>query len=796
MVSDLRYAFRHMRRNPGVTAVAVITLALGVGANTAMFSVVNAVLLRPLPYADADRLVSIRAQIPSRNIYDAFLEYNTYTDFWRPARSFESMASFTPGSISFAAGVDPERLAIERVNAGFLSVTGMRPLLGRDFLQAEDQPGGPRVAILGHAFWQRRFASDASILGRTIQLDRAPYSVIGVLPADFEPYGPNIDLYLPMAAPSARAPGMPTVGVMARLRPGIRIEAAQAEIDAACKRWVQQTRYPNDWGARVMTIRRFMIRDVRSSVIVLAVAVGLVLLIACVNVANLLLARAGARQREMAIRGAMGAGRSRLARQLLTESAALGVIASTLGLLAAWGGVRALSAASTKYLPFQKQIAIDGPVLAFTVAAGLLTTLLFGLAPAIAGAHAGLAGNLKEGERGGESRSSIKARAVLVVLEVALGLLLAIGSTLTVRSLARLQAVDAGFRAAGVLKATLSLRGDSYAKPEQRVNFFNALSEKVHAIPGVMASGLASHLPFGSSKSGAGVTVEGAPPARPGELPIAFVRAVDPNYLQAIGVRLWKGRFFDNRDLTGPPVAIINETMARKCWPNQDAVGKRYGVGRENIQWITVVGVIRDLRQSNLAEDPDLETYLPYREMPGNTMSIVVRTASSPMSAAPALRAAVRELDKELPLSEVGLLEENVDRSLRARRFSAALLAGFAGLALVLAAVGIYGVVSYSVTRRRHEIGIRMALGAEQVRIAGMIVGRAVALAGAGVVVGLAAALALTRLIRSMLFAVSATDPLVFSGASLFLLAVAAGSAYIPAMRAARVDASIALREE
>jgi len=593
-------------------------------------------------------------------------------------------------------------------------------------------------------------------------------------------------------------PGMPTVGVIARLKVGATIQTAQAEIDAACRRWVQQTRYPNDWGARILTMHDFMVRDVRSSVIVLAVAVGLVLLIACVNVANLLFARAGARQREMAIRGAIGAGRGRLVRQLLTESAALGGIASVLGLVAAWAGVRALSAASTSYIPFQRQVSIDGTVLAFTIAAALLTTVLFGLAPAIAGAQAGLAGNLKEGARGGESRRTGNARALLVVVEVALGLLLAIGATLTMRSLARLQAVDPGFRAAGVLRATLSLRGDSYAKPEQRVNFYNALTEKVRSMPGVMAAGLVSDLPFGGSKSGSAVTVEGAPPVRPGESLIAFIRSIDTNYLPALEVRLLKGRYFDTRDSRGPGVGIVNDTMARKCWPNQDPVGKRYGLGRDpnSVQWITVIGVIGDLRQSSLAEEPDLETYLPFRQAPGNTMSVVVRTSHDPMSAAPALRAAVRGLDRDLPLADVGLLEENVDRSLRARRFSAALLAGFAALALILAAVGIYGVISYSVTRRTHEIGIRMALGAERLRIAEMVVARSVLLAAIGVVIGVSAALALTRLIRSMLFAVSATDPLVFAGASLFLLFISSIAAYIPAMRAAHVDASVALRDE
>ncbi len=796
MFQDVLYGLRTMAKSPGVTAVAVITLALGIGANTAMFSVMDAVLLRPLAYRDPDRLVTILAQLPSRNIFGAFIEYNTYGEWWKArSQSFESMAAYTPGSINLTSGSEPERLLVYRVNAGFTGMAGLRPLAGRDFLPEEDRPDGPKVAILAHRLWQRRFAGDRALIGRQISLDRASYTVVGILPPEFDLYGDEVDAYLPIAASTARAPGMPSVGVHARLKPGVTLARAQAEIDSLCRAWVDQYHYPNDWGARVWRVRDYAVRTVRSSVIVMGVAVALVLLIACANVANLLLARAGARQREMAIRCALGASRWRVVRQLLTESALLGMAGALLGLATAWAGVRALAAAKP-YLPFQKSAAVDGRVLAFTLAAAVATVLLFGLAPALAAVRPGVAANLKEGVRGGgEGIRTSRFRGVLVAGEVALALLLAIGASLMMRSMARLSAVDPGFRSDHVWKGFVTLRGENYTEPVKRVNFYRALTAKAAAIPGVTGVGLTSHLPFGHSKTGSNVAIEGAPPPKPGEATIVFSRTVDTGYFPALQVRLARGRFFDEHDPPGHPVAIINEAFARKGWGSQDPVGKRFGDGRPD-HWMTVVGVIHNLRQDSLDQDPDPESYMPYTQTPGPTMALVVRSAGDPERLAPAIRKAVREIDKELPLADVGLLAENVAQSTRSRRFSTWVLGGFAALALLLAAVGIYGVISYSVARRTHEIGVRMALGAERGRIAAAVVGRALLLAAIGVVLGVAGAIALTRLLRSMLFGVSPTDPLTFAGASLFLLAVAALAGYIPARRAAGIDPGIALREE
>ena len=796
MWKDVRYAIRTMVKSPGVTIVAVLTLALGIGANTAVFSVVNAVLLRPLPYRDPARLVTIYAQIPSRNISGAFVEYHTFGDFWRAqSRSFESMIAFAPGWATLVTNNEPERIFIHRVNAGFLSTIGVQPALGRDFLPQEDQPGAARVAMLSQRLWKRRFGGDRALLGQAILLDRISYTVVGVLPAEFEFYGADVDAYMPIASSTARVRGMPSVGVHARLKNGVSVESAQAEIDGLCRRWTAQFPYPKDWGARVWTIRDWAVRDVRTSVVVLAVAVWIVLLIACANVANLLLVRAGARQREIAIRRTLGAGGGRIIRQLLTEGALLGSIACALGLLAAWGGVRALAAASTAYLPFQKNVSVDGTVLCFTLATSLATVLLFGLAPALAAAHGGLSENLKEGGRAGEGTRRKRLRSALVIAEVALALLLAIGAALTARSLVLLQAVNPGFQPAGVLRATITLPVEGYNDAPKRVNFFRTLVERVQSIPGVTAAGLVSHLPFSNSKSASDVVIEGAPPRRAGEQWIAFDRAADPGYFPAIGVRLIRGRFFDSRDPAGPPVAIVNETMARRCWPGQEPIGKRFSQGPRGAL-MTVVGVVGDLRQSSLAGEPDLEDYVPHKQAGNATMALVVRTSLDPLRLAPAIRAAVGGLDKDLPLANLGALAEDISHSNRARRFSVALLAAFAGIALALAAVGIYGVISFSVARRAHEIGIRIALGAERGRITAMVVRRAAGLGLAGVAIGAAGALALTRLLRSMLFGISATDPAVFVGASLFLLAVAAVAGYIPARRAARVDPCVALREE
>ncbi len=794
MLKDLFYAVRTMARNKAVAAVAIITLALGIGANTAMFSVINAVLLRPLPYKDPGRLVTIWAGIPRLNVPLAFVEYTTYADWWRAqSRSYESMFAYTPGSANLTSNGDPERIDLMRVGAGFLSVLGLRPALGRDFTFEEDQAGAPRVAMLSDGLWKRRFGADRGVIGRTLVLDQNSYTITGVMPPGVGLFE-RADLFTPIASSTARVPGAPSVGAYARLKPGVSIRAAQTEMDGICRRWVQHSHYVEDWGARVWPLRDFLVRDVRTSVVVLAVAVGLVLLIACANVANILLARAASREREIAIRCTLGAGRMRIVRQLLTESALLAAVAGGLGLLLAWGGVRVL-ASSESHVPFLKNASIDLPVLCFSLGAALVTTLLFGLAPALAAARTALAENLKEGGRGGtDSVRRSRVRAALVTAEVALALLLVIGAALTVRSLARLQSVDPGFRAEGVLAAYVTLPGSSYSDPGKRVSFFRAVLERLESTPGVKSAGMVSHLPFSHFKSGTGVVVEGAPAARPEDQPIVFGLMIDPKYFQTMGIRLLRGRFFTPHDGSQSLVTIINETMAKRCWPKQDALGKRFGNGRG--WWVTVIGITADARNTSLADEPDGEYYLPYLNTPMPSMALVIRTGMDPLRLAPSIRAAVRELDKDLPVSGFSDLAETVTNSTAARKFSVTLLGIFAGMALLLAAVGIYGVITYMVTRQTHEFGVRMALGAGRGRIAGMVVRRAMLLACSGAGAGLAGALALTHLLRTMLFGISPNDPAVLVGGTVFLLAVAALAAYIPARRATRVDPMTALRCE
>ena len=794
MRKDFLYALRNMAANPLPSALIIATLALGLGANTAIFSVVNAVLLRPLPYREPDRLVTILARIPRLKIEGAHVEYNNYAEWWRDrAQSFESMAAFTPKSVNLTSGDEPQRVRAMRVSATFFSVIGTKLAIGRDFRPEEDQPGAPQVAVLANGLWKRRFAGDPGIVGKPIVLDGSSYDVVGVLPANFA-ITPE-EIFIPIAQSTARDRNEPTVGTYARLKPGVTIASAQAEIDGINRAWSDQYHYPKDWGARVWPVREFQVRNVKANILVLAAAVCLVLLIACVNVANLLLSRAAARQREIAIRSALGAQRGRIVRQLLTESLALGIVSALAGLLVAWGLLRIFVTAGPA-IPFSKDIALNAPVLGFTLAAALLTSLLFGLAPAMATMRAGLVENLKEGGRGaGESVSRSRFRGALVVAEIGLAVLLVIGSALTLRSLARLQAVDPGFNPDSVLTADITLPASKYEKPAQRVSFYQDLLQRLAAAPGVTGTGMVTHLPFSGSKSGHDIVVEGAPAPRPGEQKIVFVRVIDPDYFRAMQVRLVKGRFFTQADPAGPPVAIINETLARRCWPNQDPVGKRFGSGRPDA-WLTVVGVTSDMRNTSLALEPDMEYFVPHRQQPSASMALVVRSGADSLSLASTLRAAVRELDKDLPVSEVVPLSVDMSRANGARRLSVVLFSFFALLALLLASVGIYGVVSYTVGRRTGEIGVRMAMGASAGRIAGMVLGRSLGLGLAGVAAGIAAALTLTRLLESLLFGVSATDPSVFAASAFFLLAVTAAAAYIPARRAAHVDPVVALRQE
>jgi putative ABC transport system permease protein len=798
LLHNLRFGVRLMRKNPGFTTVVVFALALGIGANTAIFSVVHAVLLRPLPFYEPDRLVSIHIEHQKRNVHNAFGPYPDIADWARLGRSFEFMAAYSPSSVNLSTRGEPERVSLWKVNACFFPMLGTSMVLGRGFLPEEDEPGAGRVVVLSHALWQRHFGSDPSLVGKALTMDGGSFTVVGILPRDFKIEDGSVDLYTPIALSSARSgSGEWMFGAYARLKPGVSIEQAQAELDTINRQLEQQ--YPRQitgWRARIWGMHAFMVRDVRLSLMVLLAAVALVLLIASTNVANLLLARSGARQKEIAVRTALGAGRRRIVQQLLTESVLLGLMGGGLGLLLAYQGVGLLSALGMEEYPMLQQTRLDLPVLGFTMLVSLLTGLLFGIAPAMAVSRTNVYETLKEGGRGAsESLGRNRLRGLLVVSEVALALLLMIGASLMIRSFFKLQGVDPGFNPEGLLTASIELPVSRYSRPEQQIAFYRQLEERLERAPRVTA-GMVSVLPLSGRNQGMPLLVEGRPVTGPSDVPILYFRTVNTKYFQAMQIPLRKGRGFSERDVQGAPrVLIVNETMARRFWPNENPIGKRVGTGAPD-EWMVVVGVVGDVHHMSLAQEPDTEIFMPWAQNPRPDMRLALRTSIDPLRFSPTLRQAVMELDRDQPVSRVASMEQNLAASVATKRFSTLLLGLFAALALVLAAIGIYGVVSFSVTRRRREMGIRMALGARRQDVLAMVVGQGTFLAISGVAIGLGAAFALTRVIRSLLYGVTATDPWVFIAVSLLLIAVAALASYLPGRRAARVDPMVALRYE
>jgi putative ABC transport system permease protein len=794
MFEDLRYGLRLMARNPGVTLAAVLALALGIGANTAIFSVVDTVLLRPLPVRDAGSLVWIWASNPARNLPFAFTGYGTYGDWRSQAKSFESMTAYSPGSANLVTGGEPERVDLMRVNASFLHVMGVSPIAGRGFLAEEDRPGAAKAVILDHGLWQRRFGGDRGVIGKSIVLDSDSYTVVGVLPANFRFANRPADVFLPIALSTARGPGEIPVGAFGRLKPGVPLERAQAEMDAISKGI--HARFPRaiGFGVRLWRARDFIVRDVRLSLLVLLGAVGLLLLIACANVANLLLARATAREREVAMRTALGAGRGRIVRQLLTENVMLAMAGGAGGIALAYAAVKLLPRYGPERIPFLQETTIDARVLGFALLVSLVTGLVFGLAPALAASRTRVYETLKEGGRSsGESLSRNCFRGALVVVEVALALVLMIGATLMMQSLVRLQQTSPGFDAEGVLTASITLPAAKYPTPEQRIAFFRQALGRLETMPGVRMAGMTTLVPLSGSNTGVGLFIEGHPPRRVDDIPIFYQRIVDPKYFRVMRIPLLRGREFTEQDAGKPPVAIINETMARRYYPGVDPIGKRFGNGR---LWYTVVGVVGDVKHMSLTRESDPEFFEPFRQSPRGEMIVTIRTASDPLAFAPALRQAVLEIDRGQPVSRITAMSQRLSDAMASQRFAAILLAVFGVVALVLASVGIYGVISFSVARRTHEIGVRMALGAAASDVLRMVVGQAVLLAAIGVVAGIAGGLALTRVIRSLLFGVSATDPRAYASVAFVLLAVAALAGYVPARRAARLSPVESLRYE
>ena len=801
---DLRYAGRMQLKNPGFTVVAVIALALGIGANTAIFSVVNSVLLRPLPYKDPERLVMVWEDASKFGYPHDTPAAANYVD-WRDQNTvFEGMAAIADNSFNLTGAGDPERLEGRYVSATLFALLGVDPQIGRTFTAAEDQPGSNRVVVLSYALWQRRFGGDNSIVGKPLNLNGETYTVVGVMPARFQFPSSDNQVWVPIAFTSEDAANRNRhyLQVLARLKPGTTLEQAQTEMHTIAARLQQQYPQSNtDLGAAVTSLHEHVVGDIKPALLILLGAVGLVLLIACANVANLLLARAAVRQKEIAVRIALGARRQRLIRQFLTESVLLATIGGVVGLMIAYGGLMVLRAFIPENIAQTGQISIDLKVLGFTFVVAMITGLIFGLAPAIQAARFNQTETLKEGGRDSATGSSGKRiRGLLVMAEVAVSLVLLIGAGLLINSFLRLRSVDPGFRADNLLTMKVVLPQPKYPDFERRSAFYTALVQRVQSVAGVKSAAVTTNLPLYRQGNSIGVSIEGQPPPPPGQENIVVTRIISPAYFDTMTIPLLSGRSFTDQDVrTSPRVVVISEAMARRYWPGQDAVGKRIGAGRiqRPEDWFQVIGVVKDVRQFELTADPRPQMYLSYRQMgffPSD--DLVVKTEVDPASLAATVRNAVWEIDKDQPVSNIRTMDEILTQSIARQRFSMLLLAIFAGVALTLAAVGIYGVMSYSVAQRTHEIGIRMALGAQTGAVLKLAVGYGLKLVIAGIAIGLIAAFALTRVMSTLLFGVTATDATTFTLISLLLIAVAALASYIPARRATKVNPIVALRYE
>jgi len=803
MLYDLRYSLRMFRKAPGFTAAAVLALALGIGANTAIFSVVNGVLLRPLAYRDSGRLVLAWQTEP--DLPQAPLTSPDFLDWKEQNRVFEQLEAFALTGLNLTGRDRPVRLEGARITPGFFRMLGVAPALGRDFLPEEDQPGRNQVVILSHAAWVENFGSDPQIAGKSVTLDGNSYTVVGVMPRQFRTPAPQREeIFTPFSMRKTDSRGSHFLAAIGCLKPGVSLEQAQTEISGIAARLSKAYPATNTGiGARLVPLQEQVVGRVRPTLLALLGAVGFVLLIACANVATLLLARATTRRQEMALRTALGAARFRLIRQLLTESGLLALAGGGLGVALAYWGIQALKLARGANLPRLEEVSIDPQVLAFTAGVSLLTGLLFGLVPALQYSRVDLTSALKEAgahraSAFGWCRVSGRAGSFLVTAEVALCLVLAICSGLMVKSFLRLMNQEFGFRPGNVLTARLFLPQSRYKEPRQWSDFFRTLAGRIRALPGVEEAATTSKLPLRGGNNGV-VLIEGRP-APVGNLNGTLVEQspVSPAYFRAMGIPLKRGRTFQETDEpeNAPPVAVVNESMARRFWPGENPIGKRFSWDRNPPRWLEIVGVVSDVRQQGLERAALPESYLVYARNPRPAQVLVVRTALDPERFKPALLDQIRQMDKDLPALSTLTMQQIVDEQSSSRRFQTALFGTFAVLALLLASIGIYGVFSHMVAQRNREIGLRMALGAQRGHILRSVLGQAMALAAAGVAAGIAGALALSRVLSSLLFEVKPADLPTFAAVAGFLLAVAAAASYIPAHRAARVDPMVALRHQ
>ncbi|MDQ3698699.1 MAG: ABC transporter permease [Gemmatimonadota bacterium] len=793
LVQDIRYALRALRQRPGFAAVVALTLAIGIGANSAIFSVVNGVLLRPLPYREPERLVMLWTMLPNFG-----REVSSLPDFrdWRgQSAAFSEVAALANSSFGISGEGEPERVDAAYVTADFFRTLGTTLAQGRSFTREEETPNS-NLVIVSHGFWQRRLGGRAGILGETVALSGTMYTIVGVTPEGFR-FGNDAQLWAPLNTVNPNAGRRSDfLTVIARLETGATIERAQAELTETMRRLEEQYPQTNTGvTAQVVSLHDELVGGVRLALLVFMGAVGLVLLIACANVANLLLARAAAREREMAVRAALGAGRARLVRQLLTESVVLGLAGAALGLLLAVWGVAALQRASPSNLPRIEAIAVDGRVIVFTIAVSLVIGVLFGLAPAIRLSQHALGGALRDGLRtvgGGGLRD---LRGILVLGEVAVALLLLAGAGLLIRSFDKLQRVDVGVRPEGVVTAFMVPPSVTYPEMPQVTTFYDRLLNALRESPGARDVALVSEPPVSGRAGYTTFAIEGRPDFAPGNTPDLQPYVATESYFRTLGIPLVRGRTFTAQDRDGAaPVAVINEELARRHWPGQEPIGSRIAFG--DTVFRTIVGIVGDTRQEGVSEAPYPQAYRAYAQVPRRAMYVTLRTGGDPLAAVGTLRQAVASIDREIALSDILTMEQRLGESVAQPRVNAALLTIFGLVALVLAAIGIYGVTSYAVAQRTREIGVRMALGARRSDVLRLVVRQGMLPVAAGLAVGIGAALAATRVLQNLLFGVDATDPITFVAITLLLGGTALVASLIPARRAAGVDPTVALRSE
>lgn len=803
LLQDIRYALRVFAKQPGFTAIAMLTLALGIGANTTIFSVVNSILLKPLPYREPDRLAMVWMDNSRINVKEDWHSYPNYVDYRDNSQTFEDIAIFNNRSLNLTGDGEPERIVGAHGSANLFTVLGVEPLRGRTFTTEEEEQGKDLVVVLGYNLWQRRFAGDPDIVGKQISLNGVNREVIGVMPQGFNFPRKETEMWVPPGLTQQRRQARNSFWIQAigRLKPNVTVPQAQADMATIAADIVARNPQSEGYGVNIVSYHEQIVGNVKPALLVLLGAVAFVLLIACTNVANLLLSRAAARERETSIRMALGAGRGRLVRQFLTESALLALISGAVGVALAYWGLNALIALAPRDVPRLDQIGIDGRVLGFSLLISVVTAIVFGLVPALQASKPDLNESLKEGGRGSTTGVQGKrVRNALVIAEVAIALVLLIGAGLMIRSFLYLQQVNVGFNPDNLLTMRVQLSGTKYREGAAAVDFYQRLLQRIEGLPGIESAGAVTDIFLSQTPTSTNFSIEGRPDPPPNEMVEVPVDVATPGFFKAMGIQLIKGRFFEDRDgRDAPPVVIINEKMARQFWPDEEPLGKRlkYGDQSSRDTWKEVIGVIADVRRTGFDHDVRPENYLPLAQEPTDGLALVIRTASAePEKLAGTIRAAVADIDRDQPVFEIKTMDATLGDMRAQRRLNMILFAIFAVVALLLASVGIYGIISHSVTQRTHELGVRMALGARTVDVLGLVLRQGMGLSLAGIGIGLVAAFALTRVMASLLYGVSATDPITFVALAATLALVALAASYIPARRATKIDPIVSLRYE